>query len=200
MMKYKNRTQPIFVLALLLLLSSCGGKTIDGEKNIREITVVRELPFDKQTIWERIFMDYGNVYKFNPAMKNSGYIGDLRAAVVGAERFVENTDGGKVFERIIAVDQEEHKMRFKIFDTNNVPLDTEVSFGESSLEEIGPNKTLFKLKFQYRTSPKIVALFAHGTIKKDLQNMTIGIEHYLSTNEVVTEANFDQISTRYKKN
>ena len=198
-MKFYTRTQSLLVLALSLFLLSCGGKTINGEKNIREIYIEHVLPFDKETVWEGIFMDFGNVYKFSPSMKNSGYFGESKTVIVGAERFIENTDGSRVYERLIEFDPELKKMRFKVFDAKDVPIDTDVSFGESTLEEIGPNKTRFKMKFQYRTSPRILAVFANGSIKEDLENMAIGMEHYLTTNEVVTEENFDKISALYRK-
>ena len=157
----------------------------------------RELAFPVETVWNTIFMDFGDAHKFSPNTVSSGYLGDVNSAVVGAERFMKDVDGGIIHERIVEMDIAQKKMRFKIFETEGVPIDTSATFGTSSLTPLGPNKTLFKIKFQYRTSPKILAVFANGGIKKNLENMTIGIEHYLTTNQAVTEENFDEIAKLY---
>ncbi|MEM9866123.1 MAG: SRPBCC family protein [Bacteroidota bacterium] len=196
-MKNIDSMKAIFGILVVTLLVSCGGKKINGQKNVREIIVERELPFPVETVWNTIFMDFGDAHKFSPNTVSSGYLGDVNSAVVGAERFMKDVDGGIIHERIVEMDIAQKKMRFKIFETEGVPIDTSATFGTSSLTPLGPNKTLFKIKFQYRTSPKILAVFANGGIKKNLENMTIGIEHYLTTNQAVTEENFDEIAKLY---
>ena len=184
-------------LILLFLVQSCG-KTMNGVKNMRVIHVERTLPFPIDTVWKDIFLPFGDAHKFNPNITESGYLGETKKAVIGAERFMRNTDGGIVHERIVEIDQQTKSMRFKIFEAKDVPIDTAVTFGSSRLVDLGNGKTLFKIELQYRTSPKILAVFAHGSIKKDLENMTIGIEHYLTTYEVVTLDNFERIAKLYE--
>ena len=187
-----------FIVSCAGLLVSCnflngGGKTIDEFKNVRVINVQRELPFPIDTVWNTIFMDYGGAAKFNPKVVSSGYLGNIMEAMVGAERFMYNDQEGKegVHERIVHIDSEKKLMRFKIFKAINLPVDTIATYGESQLVALDETSTLFKIKFQYRTSPKILAHFANDALKKDFERMTVGIEHYLTTKEAVTEEVFE---------
>ncbi|MCI4671840.1 MAG: hypothetical protein MRZ79_27100 [Bacteroidia bacterium] len=189
----------LVLLSSSLMMLSCG-TTVNGYKNVRIITVERELPFPVDTVWNTIFMNYGDVAKFNPGAFASGYLGDVHEAVVGAERFIQNDEEGKevIHERIVHIDAAEKIMRFQIFEAQNVPIDLNATFGESRLIELDSERSLFRLKFHYRTSPRVLALFAHGSLKKDFTNMTIGIEHYLTTKEAVGKENFAEIASRYK--
>ena len=193
-----------FVLKLILmtfctsLLASCGffnggGDTIDGNKNVRIIQVERELPFPIDTVWNKIFLDYGGASKFNPKVVSSGYLGPIKEAKIGAERFMYNDAAGEegIHERIIHFDSEKKVMRFQIFKAINLPVDTSVTIGESQLIALDHKSTLFKIKFQYRTTPKILAHFANGSLTKDFKRMTVAIEHFLTTGEQVTAENFD---------
>ena len=125
----------------------------------------------------------------------SGYLGETHEAVVGAERFVYSDEEGEqgVHERIERIDHDRMQLRFKIYEARDLPIDTEVSFGESHLTSLGDEKTLFQLRFVYRTSPRFLAHFANGRIEEDLGNMLIGMEHYLATGEEVTADNFEAI-------
>ena len=196
-MKNKFRLKAMFWVSVVGLLSSCGGETLNGQRNVRVIHIGRELPFPIDTVWNRIFMDFGNVHKYHPGLVNSGYLDGASEAKIGSARFIENTDGGKIHERITKIDPVNKSMTFKMYEAIDVPLDTEVSFGESSLEAIDDNRTMFRLAFYYRTKPKLLALVANGQIRQDLENMTVGIAHFLSTRESVTAENFEEISKLY---
>lgn len=188
----------LVVLLFIGILGACGGRTINGATNVREIYVERELPYPVETVWQTIFMDYGGAHKFNPNMVNSGYISENQSVAVGVVRFMENSDGGKMHEKLVELNAEERRMRFQIIEVDGVPIDTDVTFGESSIEALGPDRSKFKMKFQYRTKPKILVVFANGSIKKDFENMTIGMEHYLATKENVTQENFKEIAKLYQ--
>ena len=197
-MNFRFTLKLILILACSSILTSCsffngGGKTVDGHKYVRVINVERELPFPIDTVWNTIFMDYGGAAKFNPKVVSSGYLNNQTEVVVGTERFMYNDTEGKegIHERIVYIDRDKKRMRFKIFKAINLPVDTTVTFGESQLVALEKNRTLFKIQFQYRTTPKILAHFANGSLKKDFERMTVGIEHYLTTREPVTAENFD---------
>ena len=200
-MKNQLHLPLLLLIASSILLASCGGgMTIDGNKNMRVIQVERELPFPADTIWNKIFMDYGGASKFNPNVVSSGYLGEKKDALVGAERFMYNDEEGKegIHERIVSIDEQKMILRFKIYETIGLPVDTEVTYGESQLVPLAGNKTLFKVTFQYRTVPKFLANFAHGSLTKDFERMTVGIEHYLTSGEEVTAENFDDIADLYE--
>ena len=186
------------IMLSLLFLFSCG-TTINGHKNVRVITIERDLPFPIDSVWNTIFLNYGDAHKFNPNVVNSGYIGNVKKAIVGAERFMQNdVDGNEVIhERITHFDEDKKLMRFEIFEAKNVPIDTDVTFGESQLIALDDHTTKFSIKFHYRTKPRILAIFANGSLKKDFGKMTVGIEHYLTTQEPVTKENFDTIAKLY---
>lgn len=195
----------MLMICCISFMMSCnfmkgGGQLIDGHQNVRVIEVERELPFPADTIWNTIFLDYGGASKFNPKVVSSGFLGDQTTVGVGAERFMYNDAEGEegIHERIVNFDSEKKMMRFKIYEAKKTPVDTDVTYGESQLKSLGANRTLFKLKFQYRTTPKILAHFANGTLEKDFENMLIGIEHYLTTKEAVTAENFDSIAKLYE--
>lgn len=201
-----KHTRLVFVTTVMWIvtLTGCANTNLDGSssaKNVRVINVERELPFSADEVWQKIFMKYGDSQMFNPKVVRSGYLTDITKAEVGAERYTYYDQDGQegVHERIVEIDNETKRMRFKIFEARNLPINTSVSYGNSSLTSLDNGKTLFKLKFEYRTEPPLLALFANGGIKKDLQNMMIGVEHHLHTGEQVTTENFKDIQEMYQQ-
>ena len=180
-------------------LSGCG-QTVRGPMDTRGIRVERELPFAAEAVWNQIFLDYGGAAKFNPRVVSSGYLGDATTAAVGAARYMyydANGDQG-IHERIELLDPVAKRMRFKIFEAKDLPIDTRVSFGESQVVALDANRSVFRLTFHYRTLPDFLGLFANSGIRSDLENMTVGMEHYLSTGETVTAENFPAIAAKYR--
>lgn len=189
------------VLFLSILLASCAKNitTFQGEK-VRIISVERELPFPAERIWEKIFLDYGGAYKFNPGVVKSDYVGEYKSAKVGAKRYMQQDIDGKkiVYEQIEKIDPASMLMLFKIYDAKGVPINNQVTYGQSELVSIDSNRTLFKVNFYYRTKPKFLATFANSSLEKDFNNMLIGIEHHLTTGELITRENFKEIAGRYR--
>jgi len=172
---------------------------VNGISKLRVIEVEREFPFPIERVWDALYVGFGEGYKFNPHWVKTSWVGDIQEAKVGAVRVMQNDEKGKqiLHERILYLNKEERSLRFEIFKAKGVPLDTEAAFGESQLIKISGNSTLFKIKFYYRTSPKFLANFAHKRLKGELEDMTIGMEHFISTGENVTKENFDSIAERY---
>ena len=170
------------------VMVSGGGETVAGKRNVRTITIERELPYPAELVWERVFLDYGGASKFNPKVVSSGYLGEVRAAAVGAERYMYYDDAGDqgVHERLEMIDSETRQMRFRVVEARELPIDTEATFGESELVPLDENRSMFRLSFHFRTRPRFLALFAERQIRRDLQNMTVGIEYFLTTGEPAT--------------
>lgn len=184
----------------LIMVSCATNKVIYKDNNVRVITVERELPFPIDTIWEKIFMDFGGAHKFNTGVLMSDYVGDLKEAKVGAQRFMQQDDAGKkvLYERIEEIDKVHHSMRFKIYDAKGVPINTDVTYGVSQLVSLDSNKTLFKINFYYQTTPKFLATFANSSLEEDFINMTICIQHYLATGEVISKNNLNKVIEKYE--
>ncbi|MEM9888941.1 MAG: hypothetical protein AAF849_23815 [Bacteroidota bacterium] len=191
---------PSLLILSFLLLASCASNTVnfEGEK-VRLITVERELPYAVEVVWDKIFMDYGGSYKFNANVVESGYVGAIETAKVGAQRYMnQDAEGEKVlYERIEKISEADKKMRFKIYDAKGIPINTDVTYGESQLISQGENSTLFRINFYYRLTPSFLANFANSGLKEGFENMTIGMEHYLATGEQITKANFEAIAKQY---
>lgn len=197
----KPKKQITSILFLCIILTSCtSNKTTYKDEEVRLITIERELPFPIDTVWEKIFMDFGGAHKFNTGVLNSDYIGDIKEAKVGAQRFMQQDDAGKkvLYERIEEIDKLNHLMRFKIYDAKGIPINTNVTYGVSQLIALNSNKTLFKLNFYYRTKPKFLATFANSSLEEDFNNMMICIEHYLTTGEVIAKEDLNKIIEKYK--
>ena len=166
---------------------------------IREGSVIyieRELPFPIDVVWEKVFRDFGGVAKFNPNFVGSGYLtGDTLA--VGTERYCHSKEDGSagVHERVVYLNEAEREVQFQIFKAIDVPIDTESTFGTSQLVEIDAERTLFRIRFVVNTSPGFLIWFAKGDIRDQMDDMMIGMEHYLRTGEAVTKDNFDRIKS-----
>ncbi|MEO1301794.1 MAG: hypothetical protein AAFV36_01305 [Myxococcota bacterium] len=74
-----------------------------------------------------------------------------------------------------------------------VPVDTESTFGTSQLIALDEQRTLFRLRFVLNTSPGFLVWFAKGSVREELTDMTIGMEHYLATGETVSEENLERV-------
>ncbi|MEM6394743.1 MAG: hypothetical protein AAF741_00245 [Bacteroidota bacterium] len=191
----------LLTILFVFIISSCASNTatFEGEK-VRLITVERELHYSADIVWDKIFMDYGGSHKFNVNVVESGYTGDIKTAKVGAQRYMQQDEEGKkiLYERIEMIDANSKKMRFKIYDAKGIPINTDVTYGESQLIEKGENSSLFRINFYYRLKPSFLANFANSGLERDFTNMTIGMEHYLRTGEQISEDNFDEIASKYK--
>ncbi|MEM1327214.1 MAG: hypothetical protein AAGI23_14730 [Bacteroidota bacterium] len=199
----KSITTAITMLCILtiLLLPACSSNMVTYEnEEVRYISVERTLPFPTDVIWDRVFMEYGDAHRFNPNVIHSAYIGNIDKAIVGAQRLLQQDDEGKkvLYERIEQINESDRLMRFKIYDAKGIPINTEVTYGESQLIEAGDDSTLFRVQFYYRTQPKFLATFANNTLLKDFEDMLIGIEYYLATGEAVTRENFGKIAEQYQ--
>ena len=164
------------------LLSGCAATASRG---VHSIVITRDLPYPAPYVFKRVFEDFAGVEKFHPHAVSSGYIEQPihpGPPEVGQARFVSfEEDNAKVaFERLVAYDPQLMRMRFHIYKTIGLPLDTEATYGTSWLEPISPNRTRFHMRFDYRTSPRFLAWFAHNGIQNDLNDMAAGIEDYLA--------------------
>ena len=169
----------------------------------REGTVVyveRELPFAADVVWDKVYADFGGVAKFHPHFVGSGYLaGD--SLEVGAERYCHTSKDGStgVHERVVFLDESRREIQFQIHEAFGVPLDTDATFGTSQLVALDEERSLFRLRFVFKTRPFFAAWFAKGRVRRDIEDMTIGMHHYLATGEDVNESNFARIKADLAK-
>ncbi|MEL6340990.1 MAG: SRPBCC family protein [Myxococcota bacterium] len=174
------------------------GEAQGFESPIREGTVIyveRELPFSVDRVWDTVFADFAGVAKFHPHFVGSGYLDGTDQLALGAERYCHTEEDGSegVHERVIYLDEENKEVQFQIFEAFGVPVDTESTFGTSQLIALDEQRTLFRLRFVLNTSPGFLVWFAKGSVREELTDMTIGMEHYLATGETVSEENLERV-------
>ena len=181
-----------FVLGTILVASGCASSPMQRDvANVRTIEITRDLPYPAPFIFDRVFKDFAGIAKFHPGAADSGYVNpptEPRDPIVGDTRFVWfEEDGSKVaYERLVEYEPESMRMRFQICDTKGLPLDTANTYGTSWLEPISPAMTRFRMRFEYRTKPQFLAMFAERGIRDDLNEMVLGIESYLQTDPTTT--------------
>ena len=197
------------LVALVLVCASSVGCAVGSTQRLRfgseqgfvspprkgsTVYVERELPFAADVIWDTIYADFGGVSNFHPHFVDSGYLRG-EALELGAERYCHTAEDGSagVHERIVFVDEEQREVQFQIFEAFGVPLDTGASFGTSQLVPLDEGRTLFRIRFVFKTRPFFAAWFAKGRVRREIEDMTIGMEHYLATGEVVTKDTFLRI-------
>ncbi|MEL6187509.1 MAG: hypothetical protein AAFU79_23060, partial [Myxococcota bacterium] len=173
------------------------------EREGNVIYLEKELPFAMEKVWEEVFQDFGAVANFSPEFVGSGYLSGSSLAV-GAERYCHSKKDGSegVHERVVFVDSEgdRREVQFQIVEALGVPINTEKTFGTSQLVRLDDHRTLFRIRFVFSTNPSFIALFARGQIRGQLNDMTLGMEHYLATGQTVTAENFDDIKAALASN
>ena len=189
--QYRKRTM-VIPMAVALFLSGCVSSLSHRHRSptgVRTIEISRELPYPAPYVFEKIFKDFSGIAKFHPGVAASGYVFpplNSREPTIGDSRYVWfKEDGSEVaYERLVEFEPQLMRMRFQIYDTKGLPLDTEHSFGTSWLEPISANKSRFNMRFEYRTRPKFLAFFAEHGINEDLVEMAEGIEAYLGQDAI----------------
>lgn len=91
-------------------------------------------------------------------------------------------------ERVIFLDEEVREVQFQIFEAMGLPINTDATFGTSQLVPVDDDNTLFRIRFVYRTRPFFIAPFAKSRIRSDIEDMTLGMKHYLATGQRIDDA------------
>ena len=162
-------------------------------------TIAREIWIDapKNEVWAAL-ADFGNIYRFNPAVPVSYLTGD-KTSGPGAERHCDlNMQGASLDERIVGW-QEGEKMVIEIYGGEKLPPWKKATAHFSVRELKGG--TLARAEFEYgmKFGP-IGALMDRFMIRpqfgKAFGGILAGLKHYLETGEEVSGAKglpFDQV-------
>ena len=180
-------------LFLGLLFTGCDGN--------REFSVTRTFPFSADVVYETAMARFGDAHRISPHMFDSRYLNGATAPAVGVQREVWTTEDGSALmqEELLNVDPENRYTRIAIIYTENVPVNTDATFVESTISPIDESSSLWTTTMQLRTTPAFLGAFAEGGIQSDMADMLIGLEHHIATGEDITVERFAEIEAGYRR-
>ena len=147
-------------------------------------------------------LDYGEISNFAPAIYASYYEKGSLKGEVGAERKCEfNKNGSRwTHERIVSIDHEGMVMQNRMIDGGKFPLDRDNSQAFYRVVDHEDGTSTASYEFQFRAKPALMGFLMKGQFKKQLNETLMGLDHYITTGEVVnaTTGNWKEIKKKYK--
>ncbi|HAA15965.1 MAG TPA: hypothetical protein DCE41_31375 [Cytophagales bacterium] len=181
----------------LILLTSSPISAQDSGKRTRVVTAERIIPVSAERVWQAMVLDYGEISNFAPSIYTSGYENGSLMGKVGAERKCSFNENGSqwVHERILELDSENRIMRNRVIDAEKYPLDMEATYAYYKVRDNDDGTATAIYELHYRAKPAIMNGLMKRAFQKQLTETLIGLEHYLTTGEVVnaTTGNWDEI-------
>ena len=187
---------------LLLLLVLMVGTTMYGqsmEKKFHTFEVSRELPFSSKKVWEAVASDYGNIANSHPKIVASNYENGSLTGGEGVERmcYFNEKQTRYLYEKIIEWNPEQGYFVNRVIEAGGFPINEDNTRATYRVESLGPNKSRFSMKMEFRTKPAFMGGMAKGQFKKLLNNYLIAVEHHIKTGESVNASNFKKIKKGY---
>lgn len=188
-MKYLN-----FILSFLMLTIGLHTSPLLAQsmsKKHQTVIVERVINAPAERVWQALVGDYGEISNFSPFIFTSNYENGSLKGVHGAERkCIFNEKGTRwSHEKIKSVDHKKMIMKNIILATGKLPLDTNNSFAYYKVKDNGDGTSTSAYEFFYRTKPAFMMGLVKGAFKKQLRETLMGLEHYLSTGEIVNASN-----------
>ncbi len=172
-------------------------------KKYKTIKVERVINAPAERVWQAMVLDYGEISNFAPSIYASNYERGSLKGELGAERKCSfNKKGTRwTHERIGAIDNEQMVMRNYIIDAGKFPLDMDNSQAFYRVQDNGDGTSTASYEFQYRAKPAFMGGIMKGRFKKQLAETLMGLDHYVTTGEIVnaTTGNWKAIKKKYKK-
>lgn len=196
--------QFVFALFLYLCLNFAGiniqAQSMD--KPYKTLKVERIIEAPAARVWQAMVLDYGEISNFAPSIYTSNYEKGSLKGELGAERKCSfNKNGSRwTHESIKEIDNEKMTMKNIIVDAAKFPLDKDNSYAVYSVKDNGNGTSTAAYEFNFRTKPAFMAGLAKGKFKKLLSETLLGLDHYVTTGEVVnaTTGNWKTIKKKYK--
>ena len=192
------------ILALFLTIGLHVNQTFaqSMSKSYKTVYVERTIKAPADQVWEALVGDYGKMANFSPAVYASNYENGSLKGVKGAERKCHfNANGTRwSHEQIKEVDHEKMVMKNIILDAAKFPLDLDNSFAYYRVKDNGDGTSTASYEFMYRTKPAFMTGLVKGAFKKQLNETLLGLDHYLTTGEIVnaTKDNWQGIKKKHK--
>ena len=170
-------------------------------KKYRTVKVSRVINAPASRVWEALVLDYGEISNFAPSIYASNYERGSLKGEVGAERKCEFNKKGTRWshERLVEVDHENMVARNIIIDAGKFPLDKDNSQAYYRVVDNGDGTSTASYEFQFRAKPAFMGFMMKGSFKKQLGDVLVGLEHYVTTGEVVnaTTGNWKEVKKKY---
>ncbi len=200
-MKVYNIYLAIFVMLFTMSVEAPTLHAQSMNKKYRTVNVSRIINAPADRVWEAMVLDYGEISNFAPSIYTSNYERGSLKGEEGAERKCEfNKKGSRwTHERIMDLDNENMVMRNRVIDANKFPLDIDNSQAFYRVQDNGDGTSTASYEFQFRAKPALMGFMMQGRFKKLLGETLIGLEHYVTTGEVVnaTTGNWKEIKKKY---
>ena len=172
------------------------------KKKYHTISVSRTIQAPAARVWKAMVLDYGEISNFAPSIYASNYERGSLKGEVGAERKCEFNKKGTRWshERLVEVDHQNMVARNRIIDAAKFPLNIDNTQAYYRVKDNGDGTSTASYEFQFRAKPAIMGLMMKGQFKKNLSDVLIGLEHYITTGEVVNAhtGNWKEVKKKYK--
>ena len=186
----------VCLLALAIPLTTFGQKT-------HTIHVKRVINAPAAVVWKAAAKDYGEVSNWHRYLYTSNYVEGSLIGVKGARRMCNFNEKGTRWlkEEIGSVDDKNMVMKNLIIGAAKFPMDTENSYAYTRVTDNGDNTATLSYELVYRTKPAFMGGLAKGKFKRMLNELQIGVEHYVTTGEILnaTTGNWKDVKKKYKK-
>lgn len=171
-------------------------------KSYQTVKVERVIQAPAQRVWQAMVLDYGEISNFAPSIFASNYEQGSLKGVEGAERKCFFNEAGSRWshEQIKEIDQDNMRMKNVILDAAKFPLNTDNSFAIYQVKDNGDGTSTASYEFQFRAKPAFMTGLMKGSFNKQLNETLMGLDHYVTTGEVVnaTTGNWKSIREQYR--
>ncbi len=141
-----------------------------------------------ETVWP-ILADFGQTHRWNPEVAHSASVGDL-ATGLGAQRSCEFDDTGSkwITEEIVAFDEPGHRYTVQLIGGPSKPPIEEVLVDIKAVATTPETTTVTMAATLNGRGPlqKAMATMGVAAMKRVLGRVLHGLDHHVTTGEVVT--------------
>lgn len=190
----------IFTLLFTISIVSISSAQSMG-KSYKTVKVERVIPKPADRVWQAMVIDYGEISNFAPSIYASNYQAGSLKGEVGAERKCFFNEKGTRWshETIVEIDHKKRVMKNRIIDAAKFPLDKDNSFALYTVKDNGDATCTAGYEFRFRAKPAFMTGMMKGSFEKQLMETLAGLEHYVTTGEVVnaTTGNWSSLKKQY---
>lgn len=148
----------------------------------------------KETVWDVLFNQFGEVNNFNPLIDSSHFVKGNKGHV-GCERHCQIDAKNGVLERITRAEADLN-FDIEIYDGGLPMMDKMMA--RYDLVEIDRENTEVLFTMSYSTKPAFMGALMKGKMTKFFFKMLIGLKYHLETGRVVTRQNIREIQKEYQ--
>ncbi|MFK7922065.1 MAG: SRPBCC family protein [Bacteroidia bacterium] len=198
--------QSILAFSLLAFGFSFFAQSVQAQERMSKkyITIVAErvIKAPAAKVWETMVLDYGRISNFSPFIYTSDYQNGSLQGEVGAERKCHFNESGSRFahEKILSIDQTNMVMQNAVIEAGKLPMDTDNSQAFYKVRDNGDGTCTASYEFQFRAKPAFMTSLMRGSFQKQLDETLMGLEHYITTGEVVNaqSGNWKMLRAQYE--